>query len=101
DDSLVARGKYLATVGDCSACHTRPGGAPYAGGESINTKFGEIWAPNITPSKAHGIGAWSDDDFYRAMHEGKGKNGELLYPAFPYQWFTRVSREDVDAIHAY
>ena len=101
DAALVARGEYLARAGDCVACHTRPGGAPYAGGEAINSPFGPIYPPNITPDKANGIGAWSDDEFYRAMHEGIGKHGEYLYPAFPYQWFTKVSREDVDAIRAY
>ncbi|WP_294542097.1 cytochrome c [uncultured Rhodoblastus sp.] len=101
DAALVARGENLARAGDCVACHTTPGRAPYAGGEAINTPFGPIYPPNITPNKLHGIGAWSDDEFYRAMHEGIGKHGEYLYPAFPYQWFTKVSREDVDAIRAY
>jgi mono/diheme cytochrome c family protein len=101
DAALVARGEYLARAGDCIACHTRPGGAPYAGGQAIDTPFGPIYPPNITSSRSHGVGAWSDDEFYRAMHEGIGKHGEYLYPAFPYQWFTKVSREDVDAIHAF
>ena len=64
-------------------------------------RLGRSIAPNITPDKTNGIGAWSDDEFYRAMHEGIGKHGEYLYPAFPYQWFTKVTREDVDAIRAY
>ena len=101
DAALVARGEYLVRAGDCGACHTAPGGAPFAGGEAINSPFGPIYPPNITPDKTNGIGAWSDDEFYRAMHEGIGKHGEYLYPAFPYQWFTKVSREDVDAIRAY
>ena len=101
DAALVARGEYLAKAGDCIACHTAPGGAPFAGGEAINSPFGPLYAPNITPDKTNGIGAWSDDEFYRAMHEGRGKHGEFLYPAFPYQWFTKVSREDVDAIRAF
>ena len=101
DAALVERGAYLAKVGDCAACHTAQGGAPFAGGVAIRSPFGVLYAPNITPDPAQGIGLWSDDDFYRAMHEGVGKKGDYLYPAFPYQWFTRVSRDDVLAIRAY
>jgi mono/diheme cytochrome c family protein len=101
DPALVGRGSYLARAGDCEACHTRPGGAPYAGGEAINSPFGALYAPNLTPDAVHGIGAWSDDDFYRAMHEGVGRQGQNLYPAFPYQWFTKVTRDDVLAIRAF
>ena len=101
DPGLIERGAYLARAGDCEACHTRPGGAPYAGGAAINSPFGALYAPNITPDPVHGIGAWSDDDFYRAMHEGVGRQGQYLYPAFPYQWFTKVTRDDVLAIRAF
>ncbi len=101
DAALVARGAYLTNAGDCIACHTKSGGAPFAGGDAINSPFGPIYPPNITPDKVNGIGAWSDYEFYRAMHEGVGRRGEYLYPAFPYQWFTKVSRSDVDAIRAY
>ena len=98
DSSVVERGAYLARAGDCEACHTTPGGAPYAGGAALNSPYGPLYAPNITPDKVHGIGAWSDDEFYRALHEGVGRHGENLYPAFPYQWFTKVTRDDVLAI---
>ena len=101
DQALVDRGAYLARAGDCEACHTAARGKPYAGGDAINSPFGAIYPPNITPSEANGIGAWSDDDFYRAMHEGVGKHGQYLYPAFPYQWFTKITRDDVLAIKAY
>ena len=101
DATLAARGEYLVRLGDCAACHTAVGGRPFAGGDAIDSPFGAIYAPNITPDKATGIGAWSDEDFYRAMHDGVGKNGQYLYPAFPYQWFSRVTREDVMAIKAY
>ena len=97
----VERGRYLATVGDCVACHTAPGGRPFAGGRAIDTGFGLVYTPNITPDKATGIGGWSDDDFWRAMHEGRDDEGRHLYPAFPYPWFTKVSRADVGAIKAY
>ena len=100
-NDLVRRGEYLARLGDCVACHTAPGGKPYAGGLMINTPFGGIASPNITPDEATGIGGWTDEQFYRAMHEGRGVRGGYLYPAFPFTSFTKVSREDVLAIKAY
>ncbi len=101
DPALVDMGKYLATAGDCVACHTAPGGKPFAGGRAMQTPFGTIYTPNITPDKATGIGDWSDDDFYRAMHEGIGHHGEYLYPVFPFPWYTKVTKDDVLAIKAY
>lgn len=101
DESQVARGRYLTRLGDCQACHTQAGHEPFSGGRAIETPFGVIYTPNITPDPATGIGAWSADDFYKAMHEGIGKNGEYLYPAFPFPSYTRLGRADVDAIRAY
>jgi hypothetical protein len=98
---LVERGSYLARAGDCEACHTKPGGPPYSGGAAITSPFGPLYAPNLTPDRVNGIGAWSDDEFYRAMHEGLGRQGQYLYPAFPYQWFTKVTQDDVLAIRAF
>ena len=80
------------------SCHLRDGGEPFAGGLGLNTPFGVIYSANITPDRETGIGSWSSDQFYHAMHDGKGVHGEDLYPAFPYPWYRRVSREDVDAI---
>ena len=97
----IARGAYLATAGDCMACHTVRGGAPYAGGRAIHTPFGQVIAPNITSDREHGIGAWSPDDFWRALHNGKSRNGRLLYPAFPYTSYTKVTRADSDALFAF
>jgi mono/diheme cytochrome c family protein len=97
----IARGAYLARAGDCMACHTARGGAPYAGGRALDTPFGTLYAPNITPDRDTGIGNWSADDFWRALHDGKSKGGRLLYPAFPYTSYTRVSRADADALFAY
>ncbi|MFO1302231.1 MAG: c-type cytochrome [Burkholderiales bacterium] len=96
-----SRGEFLARAGDCIACHTARGGAPFAGGLELQTPFGRMVTPNITPDSATGIGAWTADDFFRAMHEGRSKDGTLLYPAFPYPSYTKVSREDSDAIFAY
>jgi mono/diheme cytochrome c family protein len=97
----VVRGKALVAAGDCVACHTTPGGKPFAGGLALQTPFGAIMTPNLTPDNATGIGSWSADDFARAMHEGKRPGGTRLYPAFPYPSYTKVSRADSDAIYAY
>ncbi len=97
----MKRGEYLARAGDCISCHTKPGGEPYAGGLRMKTPFGDILAPNITPDRATGIGGWSADDLYRALHDGVGRTVGDLYPAMPYTFFTRVTRADSDAIYAY
>ncbi|WP_316233025.1 cytochrome c [Bradyrhizobium sp. SZCCHNPS2010] len=102
DNSVeLARGKALVTAGDCVACHTAPGGVPFAGGLALQTPFGAIMTPNITPDNPTGIGSWTADDFAHAMHEGKRRNGTRLYPAFPYTAYTKVTRADSDAIFAY
>ncbi|RDS81263.1 cytochrome c [Dyella monticola] len=98
---VIARGRYLAMVGDCVSCHTAQGGEPYAGGRLLPTPFGNIPAPNITPDADTGIGRWRFDDFWRAMHDGIGRDGKRLYPAFSYTSFTKVSRDDALAIFAY
>ncbi|MRV72182.1 c-type cytochrome [Duganella sp. FT92W] len=97
----IARGAYLARAGDCQACHTTRGGQPYAGGRALQTPFGNVFAPNITSDRETGIGAWSADEFWRALHNGKSRDGRLLYPAFPYTNYTNVSRDDADALYAY
>ncbi|HWT71160.1 MAG TPA: cytochrome c [Oxalicibacterium sp.] len=97
----IARGAYLARAGNCISCHTARGGQEYAGGRAVPTPFGNIYASNLTPDRATGIGSWNNDDFWRAMHDGRSKDGRLLYPAFPYPNYTRVTRADTDAIFAY
>lgn len=97
----IARGAYLAKAGDCMACHTVRGGAEYAGGRALETPFGSLIAPNITSDRDTGIGAWSADDFWNALHNGKSRDGRLLYPAFPYTNYTKVSRADSDALYAF
>jgi mono/diheme cytochrome c family protein len=98
---LVARGAYLARAGDCVSCHTAPGGQPYAGGYQLDTPFGYLLSPNITPDAATGIGRWSADDFWRALHQGVNQRGQDMYPVMPFDFYTRVTREDSDAIYAY
>jgi mono/diheme cytochrome c family protein len=97
----LRRGQYLVAAGDCISCHLREGGQPLAGGLGLRTPFGVIYSPNITSDKDTGIGNWSSDQFYRAMHDGIDDEGNNLYPAFPYPWFRLISREDDDAILAY
>lgn len=97
----IERGEYLARIGNCAGCHTARGGEPYAGGRAVDTPFGAIYAGNLTPDKATGIGGWGARDFYRALHEGRSKDGRLLYPAFPYPNTTLTSGDDSDAIYAY
>jgi mono/diheme cytochrome c family protein len=99
--TVLERGAYLARAGNCGACHTARGGAPYAGGPAILTPFGTVYASNLTPDPVHGIGRWTAAHFFRAMHNGRSMDGRLLYPAFPYPNFTQVTREDSDAIYAY
>ncbi|MET0867227.1 MAG: cytochrome c, partial [Pseudorhodoplanes sp.] len=97
----VKHGEYLARAGDCISCHTAPGGPALAGGLRMDTPFGVMVTPNITPDDETGIGRWSADDLYRAMHDGVNKSGQDLYPVMPYTFFTKVTRADVDAIFAY
>lgn len=101
DAKLVEKGELLAAVGDCQVCHTRPGGEPYAGGLPLPTPFGTIYSTNITPDPATGIGAWSGEAFQRAMHQGIDREGNHLYPAFPYDHFALVTEDDVAALYAY
>jgi mono/diheme cytochrome c family protein len=97
----IARGKALVDAADCAGCHTVDAENPFAGGKRIDTPFGTITSPNLTPDRDTGIGTWSDDDFYRALHEGIAPNGSRYYPAFPYPNFTKISRDDVLAIRAW
>jgi mono/diheme cytochrome c family protein len=97
----VERGAYLARVGNCAACHTERGGPLFAGGRGIATPFGTVYASNLTPDPETGLGTWTSAEFWRAMHHGRSRDGGLLYPAFPYPDYTRVTREDSDALHAY
>lgn len=101
DPGAIVRGAYLARAGNCMGCHTARGGEPYAGGRAMETPFGTMVTPNITPDRDTGLGAWTADDFWRALHNGRSRDGRLLYPAFPYPNYTLVTREDSDALFAY
>lgn len=100
-EAQAARGAYLARAGNCAACHTERGGAPYAGGRPLSTPFGTVYSSNLTPDDATGLGRWSADAFWRALHNGRSRDGRLLYPVFPYPNYTQVTRADSDALYAY
>ncbi|GAP38078.1 putative diheme cytochrome c-553 [Piscinibacter sakaiensis] len=101
DPAAVARGAYLARAGNCGGCHSAPGGAEMAGGRGIDTPFGTVYAGNLTPDPETGLGGWSAEDFWRALHHGRSRDGRLLVPVFPYPEYTRVRRADADDLYAY
>lgn len=99
--ALVERGRQMTTAADCMGCHTKPGGRPFAGGVALQTPFGTLVAPNITPDREAGIGDWTDEEFIRAVREGRGRGGKRLYPAMPYPSYTKMSTADALAIRAF
>jgi mono/diheme cytochrome c family protein len=101
DAATLARGEYLARAGNCLGCHTVRGGEPGAGGRAIATPFGTVYSSNLTPDDDTGLGRWSASEFRRALRHGRSRDGRLLTPAFPYPNFTRVTREDADALYAW
>jgi mono/diheme cytochrome c family protein len=101
DSRLVKRGAQLAAVGNCISCHTVPGQQVFAGGLPLATPFGIVYSTNISPDQDTGIGRWSEAAFQRAMHKGVDREGNHLYPAFPYDHFTHVTSEDNQALYAY
>jgi mono/diheme cytochrome c family protein len=102
DFAAIERGRYLADAADCGSCHTNPGSAhPFSGGRPIETPFGILVSPNITPDRETGIGNWSNDDFDAAVRHGRRRDGARLYPAMPFPYYTRMSLDDVTAIRAY
>jgi mono/diheme cytochrome c family protein len=98
---IIARGKALATAADCAGCHTADPAKPFAGGKRIETPFGAVYSPNLTPDRDTGLGAWSDEDFRNALRYGVAPDGSRYYPAFPYPHFTKLTRDDLLAIRAY
>ena len=97
----IEQGRYLALAGNCMACHTARGGTPWAGGRRIDTPFGGVYSSNLTPDPETGLGRWSDQDFWQALHRGRSKDGRLLAPAFPYNHTSVITRPDSDAIFAW
>lgn len=101
DAGLLARGEYLLKISGCTHCHTAEGGEPLAGGRPLETPFGTFYTPNITAHPTAGIGAWSAEDFQRALHQGRAPDGSDYYPAFPYTSYTLIRADDAFAMHAY
>ena len=97
----VGSGERVAIAADCSACHTAPGGLPFAGGRVIESPFGSIYSTNITPDKLAGIGSYTLDEFRGVLHDGIRKDGTRLYPAMPYANYRKMTEEDVRALYAY
>src|SRR5437773_11528548 len=97
----IAKGEELAHIGNCLSCHTAEGGKPYAGGTPLKTPFGTIYGTNITPDPETGVGVWSLEASSRAMREGVDREGRRLFPAFPYDHFTKLTDEDVAALYAF
>jgi mono/diheme cytochrome c family protein len=98
---MIAHGKALVEAGDCNSCHTADPEKPFAGGKRIDTPFGVVYSPNLTPDRDTGIGSWSERDFHQALREGVAPDGSHYYPAFPYPYFTKLTRDDILAIRAY
>jgi mono/diheme cytochrome c family protein len=98
---MVKRGRELAAIGNCGDCHTVRGDKSFAGGLPVPTPFGIIFSSNITPDAETGIGRWSEEAFRRAMRSGVDREGQHLYPTFPYDHFTSVTDDDDRALYAY
>jgi mono/diheme cytochrome c family protein len=101
NSGLVAKGAELAAIGNCAICHTAPGGKSYAGSRQLPTPFGTIYSSNITPDSKTGIGNWSEEAFRRALRDGVDRKGRQLYPAFPYDHFTHLTDDDIQALYAF
>ncbi|QYX47490.1 c-type cytochrome [Pseudomonas tussilaginis] len=101
NQTLLERGRYVAQLGDCIACHTAPQGALMAGGLQLKTPMGTIYSSNITPDPETGIGRYSFEQFDSAMREGVSADGTQLYPAMPYPSYAKMSETDMRALYAY
>lgn len=101
DSAQIQRGEYLSRAGDCAACHTAPGGKPFAGGLKMMTPVGAIWSTNITPDVATGMGGYSERDFSRALRQGIARDGHRLYPAMPYPSFSKMTDRDIADLYVY
>jgi mono/diheme cytochrome c family protein len=101
NSGLVAKGAELAAIGNCAVCHTASGSKSYAGSRPLPTPFGTIYSSNITPDLETGIGNWSEEAFRRALRDGVDRKGRQLYPAFPYDHFTHLTDDDIQALYAF
>jgi mono/diheme cytochrome c family protein len=97
----LANGEQVFWAGGCTGCHAVPkseGDARLvlAGGMPLKSPFGTFHVPNISPDETAGIGSWTLADFGNAMTRGVGRNGEHLYPSFPYGSYARLPQKDIN-----
>ncbi len=97
----ASKGAYAAIAADCLICHTMPGGAPFAGGYRMATPGGVLYSTNITPDAKTGIGAYTFEQFDKAVRRGVRKDGARLYPAMPYPSYAHLSEDDSRALYDY
>lgn len=100
-EQRISHGEYLSRAGDCAACHTTPGGQPFAGGLKMTTPVGAIYSTNITPDRKNGIGEYSYAEFADAVRQGIRKDGSHLYPAMPYPSFVKINDDDLQDLYLY
>ncbi len=101
DKQRIERGRYLATASDCIACHTIHNGKAMAGGLVMSSPVGDIVSTNITPSKTHGIGNYTEKQFADAVRKGVRADGSNLYPAMPFPSYAIMTDEDIGDMYAY
>lgn len=102
----LANGERIFHAGGCASCHAAPGAADdqklvLSGGLALKSPFGTFHAPNISPDEAVGIGAWTLAEFGDAMKRGTGRDGEHLYPSFPYASYARMTVKDIADLYGY
>ncbi|MGV1917288.1 c-type cytochrome [Rhizobium sp. 22-785-1] len=102
----LANGETLFWAGGCASCHAAPDATGDAvktlsGGQALPSPFGTFHVPNISPDPQHGIGNWTVAEFGDAMTRGVGKNGEHLYPSFPYTSYARMTAQDINDLFGY
>ncbi|EJL55855.1 cytochrome c, mono- and diheme variants family [Rhizobium sp. CF122] len=102
----LKNGEMVFWTGGCVSCHAAPGSEGDAkltlsGGLALKSPFGIFHVPNISPDETAGIGTWTLAEFGNAMKRGVAKNGEHLYPSFPYNSYARMSDNDVNDLFGY
>ncbi|HZL30450.1 MAG TPA: cytochrome c [Pseudolabrys sp.] len=100
----IANGKEMFEAGGCASCHAvpdKPDKSALGGGLALKSPFGTFYAPNISPDRKDGIGAWSEAEFISALTKGTSPGGEHLYPALPYTSYQRIAPNDLRDMFAY
>ena len=102
----LENGERIFWAGGCVSCHAAPGAEGEAklvlsGGAPLKSPFGTFQAPNISSDPNAGIGSWTLAEFGDAMTLGTGRNGEHLYPSFPYASYVRLAPKDINDLHGF